>query len=109
MDDRAAAATTSQAVELIPGLKERTPGMLETTIIGALAGGWTARQLASAIAEAPAFNAARAKTIADNETTQAEREGLNAAMRGTNVAQGKHWMTMEDDAVEEDCEENADA
>ena len=37
----------------------------------------------------PAFNAARAKTIADNETTQAEREGLNTAMRGTNCYAGQ--------------------
>ena len=39
----------------------------------------------------------------------AEREGLNVALRNTRVTDGKQWMTMEDDAVEADCEENAAA
>lgn len=109
MGDAAASWAESQAADLIAGLKERTPGMLLTTLVDGLTGSVTATQLADAIADAPAFNGARAKTIAYNETTQAEREGLNTAMRGTNVAQGKQWFTQEDEAVEEDCIENADA
>jgi len=89
MPDRAASWARRQAADLIPGLIDRTPGMLESTLAVALDSGWTAAQLRDAIAEAPAFNAARAKPIADNETTQAEREGLNTAMRGTNCYAGQ--------------------
>jgi len=109
MPELAASWARSQAADLISGLKERTPGMLLTTLVEGLTASLTATALAGAIAEAPAFNSARAKTIADNETTMAEREGLNTAMRGTNVAPGKQWFTQEDDLVEEDCEANADA
>jgi len=110
MPDLAARWAKSEAAELIPGLKARTQSMLVRTVVdGIAAGDWTAKELADAIADAPAFNGARAKTIADNETTLAEREGLNTAMRGTNVARGKLWFTQDDDAVEEDCQENADA
>ena len=109
MPDLAARWAESQAADLIPGLEDRTPSMLLTTVIDGLAGNWTAKELALAIADAPAFNSARAETSAYNETTQAEREGLNTAMHGTNVARGKQWFTQEDDAVEEDCQTNADA
>jgi hypothetical protein len=60
-----------------------------------------------AVRAAPAFNHARATTIAQNETTRAEREGLGLAMRNIEVAQGKVWRTMEDLKVEPDCRENA--
>jgi hypothetical protein len=109
MSDRAASWARRQVADLIDGLKERTPGMLEATVAAAMSGDLTAQVLARAIADSPAFSSGRAKTIADNETTQAEREGLNTAMRGTNVARGKQWFTQEDEAVEEDCDENADA
>jgi hypothetical protein len=114
MDTRADEWAGGQAADLVDGLKSRTLDMLETTVRAALAAsatgaGWTAKQLEAAVAEAPAFNRARAKTIADNETTTAEREGLNVALRNTRVTDGKQWYTQEDDLVEEDCEENADA
>jgi hypothetical protein len=114
MDTRAGEWASGQAADLVDGLKARTLDMLETTVRAALAAnaagaGWTANELEAAVAEAPAFNARRAKTIADNETTMAEREGLNVALRNTRVADGKQWFTQEDDLVEEDCEENADA
>jgi hypothetical protein len=114
MDERADEWAGAQAADLVDGLKSRTLGMLETTVRAALAAGatgagWTAKELEAAVAEAPAFNRARAKTIADNETTTAEREGLNVALRNTRVTDGKQWFTQEDDLVEEDCEENADA
>jgi hypothetical protein len=117
LDNRADGWAQSQAADLVPGLKERSRGMLETTVLAALAalaanataGGFTAAQLVAAVAEAPAFNRARADRIAQNEVTQAEREGLNVAMRNSRVAPGKVWRTQEDDAVEADCEENADA
>jgi hypothetical protein len=114
MDTRAAEWAGGQAADLVDGLKARTLDMLETMVRAALAAnatgaGWTAKELEAAVAEAPAFNERRAKTIADNETTMAEREGLNVAMRNTRVAPGKQWYTQEDDLVEEDCEENADA
>jgi hypothetical protein len=107
--DRAAQWAAWQAADLVAGLKSRTPGMLETTVRAALSQDWTAQQLDASVAEAPAFNEQRARTIADNETTMAEREGLNVAMRNTQVADGKVWLTQEDDLVEDDCEENADA
>jgi hypothetical protein len=43
------------------------------------------------------------------KTTVAEREGVGDAMRNFRVAQGKQRFTQEDDAVEEDGKENADA
>jgi len=109
MPELAARWARSQAADLIPGLKERTPGMLLTTLVDALTASVTAKQLVDAIAGAAAFNSARAKTIAYNETTMAERDGLKTAMRGTNVARGKKWFTQEDEFVEDDCLENANA
>jgi hypothetical protein len=114
MGDRAGEWAHDQAADLVDGLKSRTIDMLETTVRAALAASatgadWTAKQLEAAVAEAPAFNSRRAKTIADNETTMAEREGLNVALRNTRVTDGKQWYTQEDDLVEEDCQENADA
>jgi hypothetical protein len=109
MADSAEQWVADHVAELVAGLKARTPGMLEATVDAALAGDFTAEQLARAIADSPAFSTKRAETIANNETTQAEREGLGTAGRTTQVALGRQWTTMEDDAVEEDCIENADA
>jgi hypothetical protein len=106
MSDRADSWAHGEADDLVTGLKDRTKGMLLTTVVAALAAGWSASRLEREIADSPAFSDARVDTIAQNETTVAERQGFRVAATETRVATGKIWITENDDLVEDDCLEN---
>jgi hypothetical protein len=106
MPDRADSWAQGEADDLVTGLKDRTKGMLLTTLVAALAAGWSAARIEREIAASPAFSDARVDTIAHVETVNAETAGRLVAITEGGVATGKVWVTENDDLVEEICEEN---
>jgi Phage Mu protein F like protein len=94
---------------LITGIEERTRGMLQTTVAQAIEQDWSADELAEALIDSPGFSLFRALTIARTEIGDAQRKGSVEAFRESKVVEMKIFVTMGDDLVEEDCQENADA
>lgn len=109
MDRAAAAWARENAGELVGQLEEATRGMLAEDVAQAIEDGWTDAQLAEHLADNYAFSETRAQLIAQNELAVANRAGARLATIESGVATGFGWVTMEDDAVEDDCLENEEA
>jgi hypothetical protein len=106
MDRAAAAWARENAGELVGQLEKSTRGMLAEDVARAVEEGWTDAQLTNHFAESYAFSETRAKRIAQNELAVANRAGARLAIRKSNRATGRAWVTAGDDKVEEDCRAN---
>jgi len=90
-------------------IDESTRDMLRGVTEDALAQGWSAQELADAVAGCDAFSAARAETIARTELAFADMAGAMQGYRASGVVAGKAWSTAQDDKVSDECQECEEA
>jgi HK97 family phage portal protein len=96
-----------RAEQLITLLTGSTPGLLRTDLEDALGEHLTVEELAAQLARTGAFSEIRAARIADYETINAYHAATLQAFKVGGV-KTVVWVTMQDDLVEEICEENED-
>ena len=90
-------------------ITESTREMLRADVTTAIDEGWSNQKLAKAIKDSYGFSSDRASMIARTETSVAAKTGAMEGYRASGVVASKEWLTANDDLVEEDCQENADA
>ena len=90
-------------------ITDSTREMIRADVTKAIEEGWSNDKLAKALKDAYGFSGDRATMIARTETSIAQKAGAMEGYRASGVVESKQWLTAEDDLVEEDCQENADA
>ena len=95
------------AGELVKDVSERTRKLVRSTTTEAIREGWSSTRLAEEIARSPAFNEARARTIARTELAIANSEGYRNGLEASGVPiQTKQWLLGGNPC--DDCQGNAD-
>jgi hypothetical protein len=97
-----------RAAEMVKDVTKATRKQVRGAVTSAIKEGWSSRKLAEEIAKSPAFNAARAETIARTELAIANSEGFKQGLEASGVGiQTKEWLIGEDNPCDE-CQGNAD-
>ena len=106
VNELALAWAEEHAADLVTDISDATRDMLLSTVTDAIENGWSAADLATAVADSVGFSDARAETIARTELITAYNQSALDAYKSSGVVDGKSWLSAGDDLVEEDCEMN---
>lgn len=90
-------------------IADSTRDFVRSDVTKAITEGWSNDKLAKALSDAYGFSDTRAEMIARTETSMAVKAGALEGYKASGVVESKVWLTADDDLVEEDCQENADA
>lgn len=104
VNELAIAWAKKHAADLVTQISENTRDMLESTVAEAIEEGWSAAELAHAIAESVGFSDARAELIARTELIDAYGQSSLDAYKASGVVEYKEWICGEDPC--EDCQAN---
>lgn len=89
-------------------ITESTRQMLRGDIARAIESGTSTADLATELAAAYAFSAARAEMIARTEIANADVQGNLMAYRGSGVVSGKRWLLGSEHDEPDECDDAAD-
>jgi len=90
-------------------ITEGTRIFLRATVREAIEEGLSNDSIAARLRESYAFSKERAVLIARTETNMASNAGALESYKASGVVNAKEWLTAEDDKVEQECIDNADA
>lgn len=90
-------------------ISDSTRDMINDAVAAATDEGLTMDELADRLSIGGALSEERAMMIARTETRLADAAGQMEAYVTSDVVRGTEWTTAQDDAVSDECNENADA